>query len=173
MNVFVLNTKEDILKTVGNGAVFLSYYGSQWWPKTAWLQTLFRTNTFMQVCHYLRLSKWWIFIFGWIILLFFLIVNIRQQGLSFTLQSYLWAYSLRRIRPPALMVFQGFCECARTGLWSMCHENEPNQLCFHRSDAVSRGSDAEHRDTWVPKEPALDAFPAGITSRWVCFFISP
>ncbi len=114
-----------------------------------------------------------IFIFGWIILLFFLIVSIRQQGLSFTLQSYLWANSLRHIRPPALMVFQGFCECARTWLWSMCHENEPNQLCFLRSDVVSRGSDAEHRDTWVPKEPALDACPAGITSRWVCFFISP
>ncbi len=46
---------------------FFSYYGSQWCPKTAWLQTFFRissfvfgrTNTFIQVWNYLRLSKWW------------------------------------------------------------------------------------------------------------------
>ncbi len=73
MNVFVLNTKEDILKNEGNRAVFFSYYWSQWCPKTAWLQTffrissfVFRTNTFRQVW-----STWgWvnderIFIFGW------------------------------------------------------------------------------------------------------------
>ncbi len=74
MNVFVLlNTKEDILKNVGNRAVlvdfhrFFSYYGSQWCPKTAWLQTFFkissfvfsRTETFIQVWNYLRVSKWW------------------------------------------------------------------------------------------------------------------
>ncbi len=76
MNVFVLlNTKEDILKNEGNRAVlghhwlpsyFFFYYGSQWCPKTAWLQTFFRissfvfsrTNTFIQVWNYLRLSKW-------------------------------------------------------------------------------------------------------------------
>ncbi len=50
MNVFVLlNTKEDILKNVGDSSsgapltsiVFIfSYYGSQWCPKTAWLQTV-------------------------------------------------------------------------------------------------------------------------------------
>ncbi len=47
--------------------VFFSYYGSQWCPKTAWLQTFFkissfvfsRTNTFIQVWNYLRMSKWW------------------------------------------------------------------------------------------------------------------
>ncbi len=61
MNVFVLNTKEDILKNERNRAVFFSYYWSQWCPKTAWLQTffkissfVFRTNTFIQVW-----SKWW------------------------------------------------------------------------------------------------------------------
>ncbi len=32
-----LNTKEDILKNEGNRAVFVSYYWSQWCPKTAWL----------------------------------------------------------------------------------------------------------------------------------------
>ncbi len=44
---------------------FVSYYGSQWCPKTAWLQTffrissfVFRTNTFIQVWSYLRMSKW-------------------------------------------------------------------------------------------------------------------
>ncbi len=76
MNVFVLpNTKEDILKNVGNRAVlghhwlplyFFSYYGSQWCPKTAWLQTFFkissfvfsRTKKFIQVWNYLRVSKW-------------------------------------------------------------------------------------------------------------------
>ncbi len=67
MNVFVLNTKEDILKNEGNRAVFFSYYGSQWCPKTAWLQTFFkissfvfsRTKKFIQVWNYLRMSKWW------------------------------------------------------------------------------------------------------------------
>ncbi len=47
--------------------VFFSYYGSQWCPKTAWLQTFFkissfvfgRTKTFIQVWNYLRVSKWW------------------------------------------------------------------------------------------------------------------
>ncbi len=36
-----------------------SYYGSQWGPKTAWLQTFSRTKKFIQVCNYLRVSKWW------------------------------------------------------------------------------------------------------------------
>ncbi len=39
----------------------------QWCPETAWLQTFFkissfvfsRTNQFIQVCNYLRVSKWW------------------------------------------------------------------------------------------------------------------
>ncbi len=71
MNVFILlNTKEDILKNVGNRAVlgtidfnciFFSYYGGQMCPKTAWLQTFFiissfvfsRTKTFKQVWTYL------------------------------------------------------------------------------------------------------------------------
>ncbi len=43
------------------------YYGSQWCPKTAWLQTFFkissfvfgRTKTFIQVWNYLGVSKWW------------------------------------------------------------------------------------------------------------------
>ncbi len=47
--------------------VFFSYYGSQWCPKTAWLQTFFkissvvfsRTKKFIQVWNYLRVSKWW------------------------------------------------------------------------------------------------------------------
>ncbi len=46
--------------------LFFSCYGSQWCPKTAWLQTffkissfVFRTNTFIQVWNYLRMSKWW------------------------------------------------------------------------------------------------------------------
>ncbi len=46
--------------------VFFSYYGSQWSPETAWLQTFFkissfvfgRTKTFIQVWNYLRVSKW-------------------------------------------------------------------------------------------------------------------
>ncbi len=77
MNVFVLqNTKEDILKNVGNRAVLghhwlphylFSYYGSQWCPKTAWLQTFFKISSFVfcwtkkliQVWSYLRVSKWW------------------------------------------------------------------------------------------------------------------
>ncbi len=65
MNVFVLNSKEDILKNVRNRAVLVHsiffYCGSQWCPKTARLQTFFRissfvfsrTNTFIQVWKYL------------------------------------------------------------------------------------------------------------------------
>ncbi len=81
MNVSVLpNTKEDILKNEGNRAVldqsiFISYYRSQWCPKTARLQSFFRissfvfsrTETFIQVWKY-WVSKWWQNIqFGWTI----------------------------------------------------------------------------------------------------------
>ncbi len=48
-------------------SIFFPYYGSQWCPKTAWLQTFFkipsfvfgRTKKFIQVWNYLRVSKWW------------------------------------------------------------------------------------------------------------------
>ncbi len=47
--------------------VFFSYYGSQWCPKTTWLQTFFkisffvfgRTKKLIQVWNYLRMRKWW------------------------------------------------------------------------------------------------------------------
>ncbi len=78
INVLVLlNTKEDILKNVETEQswgtidvqIFFSYHGSQWCPKTAWLQTFFRissfvfsiTNTFIKVWSYLRVR---IFFFG-------------------------------------------------------------------------------------------------------------
>ncbi len=54
MNVFVPNTKEDILKNVRNRTVFLSYYGS---PKT--LQTFFRKSFVFRTNTGLRVSKWW------------------------------------------------------------------------------------------------------------------
>ncbi len=83
MNVFVLlNTKEDILKNVGNSSsgepltsiVFFFYYGSQWCPKTAWLQIFFkissfvfsRTKIFIQVWKYLKVSKWWHNLHFWV-----------------------------------------------------------------------------------------------------------
>ncbi len=63
---------EECRKQSNSGApltsiVFFSYYGSQWCPKTAWLQTFFkissfvfgRTKKFIQVWNYLRVSKWW------------------------------------------------------------------------------------------------------------------
>ncbi len=80
--VFVLlNTKEDILKNVGNRAVlghqyFFSYYGSQWCPKTAWLQTFFKISSFVfgRTKNSYRFGTTWgwvnddrIFIFGWTI----------------------------------------------------------------------------------------------------------
>ncbi len=48
-------------------AYLFSFYGSQWCPNIAWLQTFFkisffvfgRTKKFIQVLHYLRVSKWW------------------------------------------------------------------------------------------------------------------
>ncbi len=59
-------------KEWGKQQYFFSYYGSQWCPKTAWLQTffkissfVFRTNTFIQVWIYLRrVNDDRIFIFG-------------------------------------------------------------------------------------------------------------
>ncbi len=53
--------------TIDFHSIFFSYYGSQWCPKTAWLQTFFKissfvfgiTKTFTQVWNYLRVSKWW------------------------------------------------------------------------------------------------------------------
>ncbi len=56
-----------VLGTIDFHSIFFSYYGSQWCPKTAWLQTFFkitsfvfsRTKKFIQVWNYLRVSKWW------------------------------------------------------------------------------------------------------------------
>ncbi len=58
---------EQFWGTIDLHSIFFSYYGSQWCPKTAWLQTFFkissfvfgRTKTFIQVWNYLRVSKWW------------------------------------------------------------------------------------------------------------------
>ncbi len=59
-------TQRKIFWRMRETEYFFSYYGSQWCPKTAWLQTffkissfVFRTNTFIQVWNYLRESKWW------------------------------------------------------------------------------------------------------------------
>ncbi len=66
-NVFLqLHTIMVELKGVGLLSTIFSYYGSQWCPKTAWLQTFFRissfvfgkTKTFIQVWNYSRVSKW-------------------------------------------------------------------------------------------------------------------
>ncbi len=57
MNVFVLkNTKEDILKNMGNRAVlghsiFFSYYGSQWCPKSL-------ITNFLQISSFVFLPKY-------------------------------------------------------------------------------------------------------------------
>ncbi len=58
---------EQLWGTIDFHSIFFSYYGSQWCPKTAWLQTFFkissfvfgRTKIFIQVWNYLRVSKWW------------------------------------------------------------------------------------------------------------------
>ncbi len=58
---------EQFWGTIDFNSIFFFYYGSQWCPKTAWLQTFFklssfvfgRTNKFIQVWNYLRVSKWW------------------------------------------------------------------------------------------------------------------
>jgi len=43
----LLNTKEDILKHIGNQTVvFFSYYGSQWGP-TVWLTIFFKISSFV------------------------------------------------------------------------------------------------------------------------------
>ncbi len=56
---------EQFWGTIDFHSIFFSYYGSQWCPKTAWLQTFFkissfvfgRTKKFIQVWNYLRVSK--------------------------------------------------------------------------------------------------------------------
>ncbi len=58
---------EQVWGTIDFHSIFFSYYGSQWCPKTAWLQTFFkiscfvfnRTNKFIKVWNYWRGSKWW------------------------------------------------------------------------------------------------------------------
>ncbi len=58
---------EQFWGTIDFHSIFFSYYGSQWCPKTARLQTFFkisslvfsRTNKLMQVWKYLRVSKLW------------------------------------------------------------------------------------------------------------------
>ncbi len=58
---------EQFWGTIDFHSIFFSYYGSQWCPKTAWLQTFFKisyfvfgsTKKFIQVWNYLRVSKWW------------------------------------------------------------------------------------------------------------------
>ncbi len=58
---------EQFWGTIDFHSIFFSHYGSQWCPKTAWLQTFFniysfvfgRTKKFIQVWNYLRVSKWW------------------------------------------------------------------------------------------------------------------
>ncbi len=58
---------EQFWGTIDFHSIFFSYYGSQWCPKTAWLQSFFkissfvfgRTKTFIKVWNYLRVSKWW------------------------------------------------------------------------------------------------------------------
>ncbi len=55
-------------------SVFIPYYGSQWCPKTAWLQIFFkissfvfsRTKKFIQVWNDLRVSKWWQKLHFWV-----------------------------------------------------------------------------------------------------------
>ncbi len=57
-----------------NSIVFFSSYGSQWCPKTAWLQTFFkissfvfgRAKKFIQGWNYLRVSKWWQNFYFWV-----------------------------------------------------------------------------------------------------------
>ncbi len=58
---------EQFWSTIDFHSIFFSYSGSQWCPKTAWLQTFFkissfvfsRTKKFIQVWNFLRVSKWW------------------------------------------------------------------------------------------------------------------
>ncbi len=57
----------------GKQSSIFSYYWSQWFPKTAWLQTffrissfVFRTNTFIPVWIYLRMSTWWQHFHFWV-----------------------------------------------------------------------------------------------------------
>jgi len=64
----LLNTKEDILKNVGNqtvdGPLTKKYCGSQWGPLTAWFPTFFKISSFVfsrrktlvQVWNNLRMS---------------------------------------------------------------------------------------------------------------------
>ncbi len=57
---------EKFWGTIDFYCIFFCNYGSQWCPKTAWLQTFFkissfvfgRTKTFIPFCKYLRVSKW-------------------------------------------------------------------------------------------------------------------
>ncbi len=66
---------EQFWGTIDFHSIFFSYYGSQWCPKTAWLQQTFfkissfvfgRTKKFIQLWNYLRVSKWWENLHFWV-----------------------------------------------------------------------------------------------------------
>ncbi len=69
---------EQFWGTIDFHSIIFSCYGSQWCPKTAWLQTFFkicsfvfsRTKKFIQVWNNLRVSKWWQNFHFWVYCLF-------------------------------------------------------------------------------------------------------
>ncbi len=73
MNVFVLlNLGNSSSGTPLTSIVFFSYYGIQWCPKTAWLQTFFKRSSFFirqnkEIHTGLELLDYRIFICGWTI----------------------------------------------------------------------------------------------------------
>ncbi len=105
--------------------VFFSYYGSQWCPKTAWLQTFFkissfvfgRTKTFIQAWNYLRVSKWWQNFHFWVNYPFKLCVPFNAQyhkilrcrwvrAQYWTHTEYLAALTLTQTQKPFRAVIQ-------------------------------------------------------------------
>ncbi len=79
---WVMWETEQFWGTIDFHSIFISYYGSQWCPKTVWLQTFFKISSFVfgrtkkliQVWNYMKASKWWQNFHFW--------VNYRFKGVE-------------------------------------------------------------------------------------------
>ncbi len=128
---------EQFWGIIDSHSIFFSYYGSQWCPKTAWLQTFFkissfvfsRTKTFIQVWNYLRVSYWWQnFHFGWTVPLI-IVIQVYNTHISIDYIYYtMWAlnmYCICILRLKVMTIFIYF-------MWSMwpCCQWSPLQPVF-------------------------------------------
>ncbi len=136
--------------------VFFFYYGSQWCPKTAWLQTFFkissfvfgRTKTFIQVWNYLRVSKWWQDFHFW--------VNYPFKCNS---KQVTWNKRKTYRRPPRCRSLRARCACAWPAWTSVCRSSRSGCRCTAYSACEPRDAYKDWSTPWNSshsREPYTD-----------------